>query len=248
MIWTLVQLLPSFAGPRSHTRCFAHIINLVAKSLLHMFESRHAGDGERDSRDVDADVDVDNLLTQLQDLDVGMPECDDPDDIFDEVRLMSAEEKEIFLEETRAVASALKKVSLYQLYISSTEPAQICTIANKVINSSTILLPQWNAQCHDHNLALRHIPQDVATRWNSTGDMLTFAIQYKRAVRDICDNDALASFCLIGLEWETLENLHDVLQIYFFFFIMGCKLIKMRSQPSKMLPCISLDNLQLLLQ
>ncbi len=119
-----------------------------------MFESQHAGDGERDSRDADADVDVNNLLTQLLDLDVGMPECDDPDDIFDEVRLMSAEGKEIFLKKTRAVASALKKVSPYQLYVSSTEPAQIHTIANKVINSPTILLPQWNAQCHDHNLAL----------------------------------------------------------------------------------------------
>ncbi|KAG2112249.1 uncharacterized protein F5147DRAFT_527041, partial [Suillus discolor] len=38
LVTELVDLVPHFAGQASHTRCFLHIINLVAKSLLHEFD------------------------------------------------------------------------------------------------------------------------------------------------------------------------------------------------------------------
>ncbi|KAF9010992.1 hypothetical protein BDZ89DRAFT_901787, partial [Hymenopellis radicata] len=37
MMERLVDALPNFGGPRARTRCFAHVINLVAKSLLRLF-------------------------------------------------------------------------------------------------------------------------------------------------------------------------------------------------------------------
>ncbi|KAJ7611034.1 hypothetical protein B0H17DRAFT_893514, partial [Mycena rosella] len=38
MARVLEGLLPSFDADKDRTRCFAHIINLVAKSMLRMFD------------------------------------------------------------------------------------------------------------------------------------------------------------------------------------------------------------------
>ncbi|KAG1869714.1 hypothetical protein C8R48DRAFT_577018, partial [Suillus tomentosus] len=38
LVTKLVDLVPHFAGETSCTRCFLHIVNLVAKSLLHEFD------------------------------------------------------------------------------------------------------------------------------------------------------------------------------------------------------------------
>ena len=49
MIQELETLTPEFAGLASHTRCFLHIVNLIAKSLLRQFDAKKAtfhGDGE----------------------------------------------------------------------------------------------------------------------------------------------------------------------------------------------------------
>ncbi|KAG1872023.1 hypothetical protein C8R48DRAFT_595815, partial [Suillus tomentosus] len=38
MIDDLEALVPIFGGSMSHTRCFLHMVNLVAKSLIHEFD------------------------------------------------------------------------------------------------------------------------------------------------------------------------------------------------------------------
>ncbi|KAG1796837.1 uncharacterized protein BJ212DRAFT_1290239, partial [Suillus subaureus] len=38
MIKDLAILVPEFAGSASHTQCFLHTVNLVAKSLIHDFD------------------------------------------------------------------------------------------------------------------------------------------------------------------------------------------------------------------
>ena len=38
MIWELAYRVPMFAGAASQTRCFLHIVNLVAKSLIRQFD------------------------------------------------------------------------------------------------------------------------------------------------------------------------------------------------------------------
>ena len=42
MIQELEILTPEFAGFASHTQCFLHIVNLVAKSLLRQFDAKKA--------------------------------------------------------------------------------------------------------------------------------------------------------------------------------------------------------------
>ncbi|KAF8261931.1 hypothetical protein EI94DRAFT_1604566, partial [Lactarius quietus] len=59
---------------------------------------------------------------------------------------------------------------------------KLCKLAFVLKNSTTKLLPAWYATLTSLNLPPRMMPRDVATCWNSTYDMLDFAIQYHLAI------------------------------------------------------------------
>jgi hypothetical protein len=59
---------------------------------------------------------------------------------------------------------------------------QLRKIAFKVINSSTLILPAWQEMLEELKMKDWIIPRDVATRWNSTYDMLRFALEYRKAI------------------------------------------------------------------
>lgn len=63
-------------------------------------------------------------------------------------------------------------------------------------------------------MAVRNMPRDVRTRWNSTYSMLAFAIEYKPALKKVtADQDlGLRKFELTTEEWEIAEALRDVLK------------------------------------
>jgi collagenase-like PrtC family protease len=64
------------------------------------------------------------------------------------------------------------------------------------------------------------MPRDVSTRWNSTFDMLDFAISYREAIDALTANRLLKlrRFELDNEEWEVAERLRDTLQVWFTFF------------------------------
>ena len=64
------------------------------------------------------------------------------------------------------------------------------------------------------------MPRDVSTRWNSTFDMLDFAISYREAIDALTANRLLKlrRFELDNEEWEVAEQLRDTLRVWFIFF------------------------------
>jgi hypothetical protein len=91
-------------------------------------------------------------------------------------------------------------------------------------NSSTIVLPQWNAKLTELGLSMRIMPRDVSTRWNSTYNMLDFSIAYREALDALTAdrNVKLWKFELHNDEWEAAEKLRDTLLVPCFLLIIFC--------------------------
>jgi len=93
--------LPKFGGRATHTRCFLHTVNLVAKSLIREFEGskeRDAGDLEVGGFDSDDAIDDDNS-----------------DGLGDSDELLGTNEHEE-LQNDRPIKEALAKVRTSNVY------------------------------------------------------------------------------------------------------------------------------------
>ena len=93
--------------------------------------------------------------------------------------------------------------------------SQLRKLAYKLIHSTTKLLPLWNEYIEKVKLSTQIMPRDVLTRWNSTYDMLKFALKYRQAIDGItADRDAeLRAFELKEEEWKITQQLHDILEV-----------------------------------
>ena len=89
-------------------------------------------------------------------------------------------------------------------------------------DSTTIILPQWFTTLEDLDLGQRMMPRDVTTRWNSTYDMLEFAVEYREGIDSITGNlkMKLRQYELSEEDWEIATKLHDVLKVSFFYFLL----------------------------
>ena len=87
-----------------------------------------------------------------------------------------------------------------------------------------ILLPAWYERLEEFNLSKCLMPQDILTRWNSTFDMLEFALNNQKTLDAITGNQRmeLQMFELSEGEWTLAEQLQDVLEVspaqFFFVF------------------------------
>jgi hypothetical protein len=79
----------------------------------------------------------------------------------------------------------------------------------------TILLPAWKDLLGGLKMSIRNIPRDVATRWNSTFDMLDFALEYQKAIKSmVSDPDhGLSQYAMSAQEWKIIAQLRDVLKV-----------------------------------
>jgi hypothetical protein len=59
------------------------------------------------------------------------------------------------------------------------------------------------------------MPRDVTTRWNSTYNMLAYALEYKEPIDTMCDNRKyrLQHLSLDEEEWTVVTQLSDVLKV-----------------------------------
>ncbi len=117
MIDILAEDLPAFPGEQHRTRCFAHVINLVAKSLLNQFEPPKkkkedaTSDAERNIIELAEGLEHEDLDVRLEEAEAtaGQVEKDDVDGLIDEIALLSTEDREKWQAETRSVQMALVK-------------------------------------------------------------------------------------------------------------------------------------------
>jgi hypothetical protein len=86
-----------------------------------------------------------------------------------------------------------------------------------MVHSTTILLPMWFKTLERLKLPSRKMPRDVATRWNSTFDMLEFAVTHQDAIDEITGDKSsgLRQFELSNDEWIIAGQLRNVLWVCF---------------------------------
>jgi hypothetical protein len=83
-----------------------------------------------------------------------------------------------------------------------------------------ILLHMWYKMLEKLKLEVVKMPCDVRTRWNSTFDMLRFALKYHTAVDDITGNKAsnLRQYELGDNKWKIADQLCDTLKVRIYQF------------------------------
>ena len=98
-------------------------------------------------------------------------------------------------------------------------------LAYVIKNSTTIILPEWTSVLKQHAelsneadekpLSICMMPCNISTRWNSTFDMIQFAIAYREPLNDLtgCRAMKLRDYELMEDEWKIAEQLLDVLDV-----------------------------------
>jgi hypothetical protein len=116
MIEELAKLIPNYAGKECHVRCFLHILNLVAKTIIKLFDAPEKTNGEtRNISDAEAllarlaeGIELEEIETRAMRND---EEIDNIEGYEDNVALLSDEEKAAFEEGILPVRLAIVKVS-----------------------------------------------------------------------------------------------------------------------------------------
>lgn len=85
-------------------------------------------------------------------------------------------------------------------------------------NLTTIISPQWFLILNNLELAECMIPRDITTHWNSTFDMLDFAVEHITEINTItADHDIkLRQYELSEDNWNFACQLWDVLKVWFY--------------------------------
>jgi hypothetical protein len=118
MITELADLIQNFPGDASRTQCFAHIINLIAKSLLKQFDvpKKKAGEALDEAENALCElaegIDLEEMETRLQARKDGNPDGEDGDEFEDAFAGLSSHKQAELSESIRPVRLVLVKVGL----------------------------------------------------------------------------------------------------------------------------------------
>lgn len=120
MIDGIADVVKCFPGEVNYTQCFAHITNLIAKSMLKQFDiAKNAATmskAEKAFQELADDIDVKELETYLQEAeDKQGGEKDEEDCLVDELAGMSIEEQKAWDEQVCSAKAILVKVSISSL-------------------------------------------------------------------------------------------------------------------------------------
>jgi len=101
--------------------------------------------------------------------------------------------------------------------------SQLRKISFAIVHSTTILLPAWFEILDRLKLTAKKMLRDVATWWNSTFDMIEFAIAYRRAIDDMTGDktSGLRQYELNDEEWEIADQLCNVLKVCLHWVVLS---------------------------
>jgi hypothetical protein len=126
MIQELTNLIQNFPGEASRTRCFGHIVNLTAKTLLLPFDAPKGkveetmDRAERELRELAEGADVEDLMTRVE---MSITDDDDEDDNadgwVDERAEMSEDEQEDLDESVRPMRMVFVRVDFFRKQLDS---------------------------------------------------------------------------------------------------------------------------------
>ena len=119
MIEELQEIIPEFAGSASHTRCFLHIVNLIAKSLIHQFDAgKMTAKGDHELAELRRELEEEANYQGSADSNEAEKKVDNDEGWVDEIENMTDKEKTELETSIRPVKLALVKVrGLVNLYI-----------------------------------------------------------------------------------------------------------------------------------
>ncbi|KAJ8091977.1 hypothetical protein PM082_024212 [Marasmius tenuissimus] len=189
----LEVLLSDFKIKHGHIQCFAHTINLMAKSTLQQFHVRQCSGSDDLSDDLLYGLDVENYQALVMDMAQANGPIDKEEPFeWDPTLKMSEEEQEQWQLDLLPVKRALLKI----------------------MNSPTILLPSWRAAVEEAGLPEKTLPRNIATCWNSTYDMIVAFLEYNDLITHFTEkaSNGVCAFELSAEEWQTLEQLAHVLK------------------------------------
>jgi len=189
--------------------------------LLESIIADEDDNSECDDAGDESDHDDNPALIDIEDAEDGSDEgVRSKEEIVNVFETLTVEEQERWKMEVKPIRSAIYKVSQRwcdNVY-SRDSYQQTRRIAFKIINSPTLLLPQWHdllrreAPSRFHE---RSLPHDVSTCWNSTfnhlaafSDLQTYIDKFT-SIRD----HGLREFELTREEWECVRQLVKVLQV-----------------------------------
>jgi hypothetical protein len=226
----LAVLLEEFPGSANRTRCFTHILNLVAKGILKQFDLPKG----KASEALDAVAKgIAQLAKETQKEKLSAEDFSDEDDDDNEegltdIREKMSEKDVLDLDKRfQPIRLVLVKVSglNFTLLLMTKNFSQLRKLAFTIKNSTTAVLPEWFSILEKHidaskksnktPLSIHMMPCDVATRWNSTFDMLEFALLYRKPLDDLTNNREmkLRSYELSEEEWIIAEQLAGILKV-----------------------------------
>jgi hypothetical protein len=174
MIYQLQGLINEFKGPESHTHCFTHILNLIAKSIIQQFDIPRA---QANSIFDEATMALIELAGNINVKEQKMAKSSDnsdndkddknTEDWVNERDSMTAEQLTALDRSVQPVRLMLVKVRIEsKLYIidhNSPHTFQLRKTAFAIKNSSTIILPCWYEILKELELSAHMMPWDVST-------------------------------------------------------------------------------------
>ena len=229
MIDELADIFEDFPGKANQTRCFNHILNLTARTITKQFDVPTKRNGDNVSEAEKALNDLAKGLEQEEDevrQRMRLEENDEEDDDnvegwIDEQYLLTEDELDKLNESILPVRMLIVKVSisLTTLALGTNLMVsvwiQLRKLAYKIVNSSTLLLPEWKKHLAALKIEERLMPRDVRTCWNSTFKMLEFATQHRKPLDLLCADrvNGLRDLELKPEEWRIVGQLRDVLKV-----------------------------------